>query len=184
MSIPLRLRYFSSLSMLMAASSVSAVRSNRYRHSVRVCRRSYAVGCTGVTLRNTQTGATLVATTDKDGVFQSPGVLVGSYSVQVAATGFKAYELNWISLSSAETRNLGRLRLEIGGVPEQVKVTAQATPAQTSSSEMNQTVEQAKLEELSAKAATPSSSSISRLESSIPPPAATTRRTTCCKAST
>lgn len=115
MSIPLRLRYFSSLSMLMAASSVSAVRSNRYRHSVRVCRRSYAVGCTGVTLRNTQTGATLVATTDKDGVFQFPGVLVGSYSVQVAATGFKAYELNGISLSSAETRNLGRLRMEIGG---------------------------------------------------------------------
>ena len=88
-------------------------------------------------------------------MFQFPGILVGSYSVQVAAAGFKTYELNGISLASTETRNLGRLRMEIGAVAEQVKVTAQATPVQTSSSEMNQTVEHAKLEELSAKGRDP-----------------------------
>jgi Carboxypeptidase regulatory-like domain/TonB-dependent Receptor Plug Domain len=157
MSIPRFLRYFCSLLMLLAASSVSAfgqTDTGTLLGSV-VDPTQSVVPNANVALRNTQTGATLVATTDKDGVFQFPGVLVGSYSVQVTAAGFKAYELNGISLSSAETRNLGRLRMEIGAVAEQVKVTAQATPVQTSSSEMNQTVEHAKLEELSAKGRDP-----------------------------
>jgi hypothetical protein len=111
--------------MLVAASSVSAfgqTDTGTLLGSV-VDPTQSVVPNANVTLRNTQTGATLVATTDKDGVFQFPGVLVGSYSVQVTAAGFKAYELNGISLSSAETRNLGRLRMEIGAVAEQVKVT-------------------------------------------------------------
>ena len=95
MSILLRSRYFSSLSMLLAASSVSAfgqTDTGTLLGSV-VDPTQSVVPEAKVTLRNTQTGATLVATTDKDGVFQFPGVLVGSYSVQVAATGFKASAL-------------------------------------------------------------------------------------------
>jgi Carboxypeptidase regulatory-like domain len=125
MSIPRRLRYLCSLLMLVAASSVSAfgqTDTGTLLGSV-VDPTQSVVPSANVTLRNTQTGATLVATTDKDGVFQFPGVLAGSYSVQVTAAGFKAYELNGISLSSAGTRNLGRLRMEIGAVAEQVKVT-------------------------------------------------------------
>lgn len=95
-----------------------------------------------VTLREISTHAVVSTTTDKSGVFQFPSILVGSYSVEVAAPGFKTYQLNGISLASAEIRNLGKLRMELGGVAEQVRVTAQATPVQTSSTEVNQTVEQ------------------------------------------
>src|SRR5215469_2670508 len=157
MSILRRLRDLPSLSILLAASSVIAfgqTDTGTLLGSV-VDPTQSVVPEAKVTLRNTQTGAALTATTDKDGVFQFPGILVGSYAVQVSAAGFKAFELSGISLSSAETRNLGRLRMEIGGVAEQVKVTAQATPVQTSSSEINHTVEQAKLEELSAKGRDP-----------------------------
>jgi hypothetical protein len=108
-----------------------------------------------ITIINPATGATTVGTTSKDGVFQFPAILVGSYSVRVAAAGFKTYEMDGVVLSSAETRNLGTLRMELGAVAEQVRVTAQATPVQTSSSEINQTVERVKLEELSAKGRDP-----------------------------
>ena len=108
-----------------------------------------------VTLRNTATGKVVTTQTDKDGVFQFPSTLVGSYSLQVTAPSFKAYELKGVAVLSAETRNLGMLRLEIGGVAEQVTVTAGSTPVQTSSSEQSQTIESAKLEELSAKGRDP-----------------------------
>jgi hypothetical protein len=93
--------------------------------------------------------------TNKDGVFQFPGTQVGTYSLQVKAPSFKEYTLNGVTLLSAETRNLGTLRMEIGGVTEEVRVTAAATPVQTSSSEVNQNIESAKLEELSAKGRDP-----------------------------
>lgn len=80
---------------------------------------------------------------------------MGSYSLQVASPSFKAYDLNGISVLSAETRNLGTLRLEIGSNTQQVTVVAGATPVQTSSSEQSQTIESAKLEELSAKGRDP-----------------------------
>ena len=108
-----------------------------------------------ITLHNTATGANLTAHSDKDGVFQFPSILVGSYAIRVEALGFKTYELGGIAVLSAETRNLGRLRMELGGVTEQVRVTAETTPVQTSSSEINQSVEQTKLEELSAKGRDP-----------------------------
>lgn len=44
-----------------------------------------AVASAKVTLRNTATGATVSAATNSQGVFQFPGIPVGSYSLQVAA---------------------------------------------------------------------------------------------------
>jgi len=108
-----------------------------------------------VTLRNTATGATMAAVTSKEGVFQFPSLPVGTYSLQVSSPSFKTYDLNGVALLSGEIRNLGQLRMEVGGVAEKVDVTAAATPVQTSSSELNQSVEGAKLEELSAKGRDP-----------------------------
>ena len=108
-----------------------------------------------VTLRNTATGATVAAKTNSQGVFQLPGVLAGTYLLQVTAASFKTYHLDGVTVLSTEIRNLGQLRMEVGGVTEQVTVTAAATPVQTSSSEMSANIEQAKLEELSAKGRDP-----------------------------
>ncbi len=108
-----------------------------------------------VTLRNTATGATTSTKTNREGVFQLPSIAVGSYTLQVTAPGFKTYEMKNIALLSLETRNLGTLRLELGTVGEQVEVTAEATPVQTSSTESSSQIESAKLEELSAKGRDP-----------------------------
>ena len=109
-----------------------------------------------VTLRNTATGKTVTAKTDKDGVFQFPSTLVGSYSLQVTAASFKTYDLNGISVLSAETRNLGTLRMEIGGITEQVTVTAaRNSGANVLHRNEPDILNTAKLEELSAKGRDP-----------------------------
>ncbi len=108
-----------------------------------------------VTLRNPATGKTVTTKTDKDGVFQFPSTSVGAYSLQVTAGSFKTYNLDGVAVLSSETRNLGQLRMEIGGVNEKVTVTAAATPVQTSSTEMSSNIEHVKLEELSAKGRDP-----------------------------
>jgi hypothetical protein len=104
-----------------------------------------------VTVHNAATGATMAGTTDKSGVFQFPTILVGTYSVQIAAQGFKTYDMSGVLLQSAEIRNLGSLRMEVGGVTEQVRVTAATTPVQTSSTEINLSIEQSKLAEITNK---------------------------------
>src|SRR5579863_8348722 len=82
------------------------------------------VGSAVVTLTNAATGATLSGTTNRNGVFQFTGVLVGTYSVRVASKGFKTFSMNDVLLQSAEVRNLGTLQMEIGEVTERIEVTA------------------------------------------------------------
>ena len=56
-----------------------------------------------VTLRNTATGTTTSTVTNREGVFQFPGVLVGGYSLKVTALGFKTYEMTGMALLSLKT---------------------------------------------------------------------------------
>jgi hypothetical protein len=104
-----------------------------------------------VTLSNAATGATISGATNRNGVFQFTGVLVGTYSVRVASKGFKTFSMNDVLLQSAEVRNLGTLQMEIGEVTERIEVTASTTPVQTSSTEINLSIEQAKLAEITNK---------------------------------
>jgi len=64
-----------------------------------------------VTLHNTATGKTESTLTNKEGVFQFPGILVGTYTLQVTAASFKSYDLAGVALLSGEIRNLGQLRM-------------------------------------------------------------------------
>ena len=109
------------------------------------------VPAAAVTIHNAATGASMSGTSDRSGVFQFPTIQVGTYSVQVTAKGFKTYDMSGVLLQSAEIRNLGSLRMEIGGVTEQVTVLAATTPVQTASTEINLSIEQAKLAEITNK---------------------------------
>jgi hypothetical protein len=57
-----------------------------------------------VTVRNAATGATTTATTGRDGVFQFPAILVGTYSVRVAAKGFNKMSAKTEAQSASRTR--------------------------------------------------------------------------------
>ena len=78
--------------------------------------------------------------TSGNGDFLVPGLLPGSYSVSVEATGFKKYGRSDIPLDANDKLALGDLVLEVGAITETVEVTAQAVTLQTESVERSATV--------------------------------------------
>ena len=101
------------------------------------------------------TGTVHQLVTPATGLFRFIDLLPGKYSLRVQAQGFKVYEVNGIELGSSETRDLGRLTLQVGGVTESVMVAAQATPVQTASSERSASVLPQQLQDLSLKGRDP-----------------------------
>ena len=88
-----------------------------------------------IALSNQATGAGLKVQSNSGGLFRFPNLLAGTYTLSIQHSGFKTYVQQDIVVSSSETRDLGRVVLEIGNLSEQITVTAEVTPLQTASSE-------------------------------------------------
>src|SRR5512140_94275 len=88
-----------------------------------------------LTLTAQATGATYNAVSNETGLFRILNLQPGTYSLRVQANGFRALDIKEIALASSETRDLGKLVMQIGSVSEEVSVTAAATAVQTASSE-------------------------------------------------
>ena len=101
-----------------AASSVSRLRFNEKKGSLQI--------------RNP-----LIRTfsTPASGEFVFTTLQPGPYSLKVEAQGFKSLEKTDLQLTASERLSAGDLALQIGTVNEVIKVTAEATPVQTASSE-------------------------------------------------
>ena len=104
-----------------------------------------------ITLTETDTGATRVATTDSAGVFRFPNIPPGNYSISVQASGFKNLVQSQIMVGASETRDLGKLTLTLGNTSEKIQVIAEATAVQLSSSEKAQLVDSQQLEDVTLK---------------------------------
>ncbi len=92
---------------------------------------------------------------DGAGRFRFDAVRPGTYRIHVQAQGFKAFDLNNLSLLSGETRDLGKAVLQVGEVTQEVSVEAQATAVQTASSERSASVTPEQLQQLSTKGRDP-----------------------------
>src|SRR5215472_15879349 len=68
------------------------------------------------------TGTVRNLVTPSTGLFRFIDLPPGKYSLRVQAPGFKVYELTGIELASSETRDLGKLPLQVGVVTESVSV--------------------------------------------------------------
>jgi hypothetical protein len=88
-----------------------------------------------ITLTNQTTRVVLKSQSGSAGLFRFPNLPPGTYTLRIQVAGFKAYVQQDIVVSSSETRDLGRVILEVGNLSEQITVTAEATPLQTASSE-------------------------------------------------
>jgi hypothetical protein len=84
---------------------------------------------------NSDTGAVRTGTSESTGLFRLLDLEPGTYSVLVTASGFKGYQQTNIILAANETREIGRVGLEIGNSTETVTVTAEAVAIQLASSE-------------------------------------------------
>jgi len=92
---------------------------------------------------------------EASGLFRFNDLPPGRYTLRVQSPGFKVLELGGIDLVSSETRDLGKLVLEVGTIAERVMVTAQATPVQTASSERSASILPQQLQDLSLKGRDP-----------------------------
>jgi hypothetical protein len=104
-----------------------------------------------VTLTEQDTGTVREIVTDASGVFRFLNLTPGNYSIAVHQTGFKTLLQSNISLSAQETRDVGKLSLELGNTSEKIAVVAEATPVQTSSSEKSQMVDGHQLNDITLK---------------------------------
>ena len=100
-----------------------------------------------VTLKNTATGETRQTRTNDRGEFNDPFVRVGEYTVNVAASGFKAKLLSGITLRVDQTVNL-RIALEVGATSETIEVTGAAPLVDSATSSLGQVIENKKILDL------------------------------------
>jgi hypothetical protein len=76
-----------------------------------------------VRLINVQTGAENDSKTNSEGRFFLPGVIAGTYTLQIERAGFATTQLNGIILNIGDTKSL-LIRLKVGSVSESVNVDA------------------------------------------------------------
>jgi hypothetical protein len=74
-------------------------------------------------LINTQTGTENDSSTNSAGGFLLPGIIPGSYTLQIECDGFATTQVNGITLNAGDTRNL-LIRMRVGAVTETVNVDA------------------------------------------------------------
>jgi len=100
-----------------------------------------------VTATNEGTKETRRATTNTDGYYVFPQLVVGSYSIAVEAQGFKRYVSSGIALN-AEARVSADVELTVGAATESVEVTASTAAIQTDSAQVATTIETKQMEDL------------------------------------
>ncbi len=93
-----------------------------------------------VTATDASTGLVRSAPANEQGVFRLLSLPPGRYSLRVEMEGFKLITLNDVLLLSGETRDLGKLMLEVGVLTEAITVSAEVTPVQTTASQLQRTV--------------------------------------------
>src|SRR5262247_1653819 len=92
-----------------------------------------------VTVTQTETGAFTKTTSGKDGVYTVTNLRPGLYNVTVEAHGFRRFVQGGVRLTTGERIRLD-VALTVGGVNEEVKVTADASLLRTETGSLGQVI--------------------------------------------
>lgn len=84
-----------------------------------------------VRLVNDVTMAVREAVTDERGAVLLPGLVPGSYTLELEHPDFRKFRKTQIVLSPSERLSLGEIRLELGSLAEAIQVTAEGATVQT-----------------------------------------------------
>ena len=142
-----RLSFFAGLCALLAgAPLVQAQVSGSISGRVEDATGAVVSGAT-ITVKNVETGATRVATTDAAGAFRIPSLPLGLQEVKAEKTGFKAGVRTGIDLAVGQEAVVN-LRLEVGELSQQVLVYAEAPLINTTTSSVSGLVEERQVKEL------------------------------------
>lgn len=83
-----------------------------------------------VTVTNGDTSIVTRTKTNEDGAYYVPFLIIGNYRIEVEAPGFKKFLQSGLILNAGETPRVN-VRLEIGAITEEIRVTAQAALLET-----------------------------------------------------
>ncbi len=106
-----------------------------------------AVAGASITVTDDQTGKERTVTTNSNGAYEVPQLEFGSYSVRIAATGFKTFVATKVKIDAGREYQLNA-QLEVGQIVEQVVVTAGAEPINASNAELSMTISREQIREL------------------------------------
>ncbi len=95
-----------------------------------------AVPNAGIIITNTDTGVTRNSATNSDGQYTAPDLHIGTYTIRVTASGFKATEQKNVVLAVGDRTRLD-FKLQVGSTQEQVTVEANAVAVQTDSGDVD-----------------------------------------------
>src|SRR5271157_628087 len=93
-----------------------------------------------VTISNDATGVSNHTQSNKSGDYSFPTVVVGTYTIEFEATGFKKLTRKQVALDLNQTLNVNGT-LELGAATETVEVTSEAPLIDTSSTQLGATVD-------------------------------------------
>jgi hypothetical protein len=100
-----------------------------------------------VTLTNINTGVRQETKTDAGGFYSYPSLIVGTYSVSVAAPGFQTYQQTNIVLEVGSSIAVDA-KLTVGAASQTVEVQAQGLALQTQDTSFKQTIDQTDITEM------------------------------------
>lgn len=103
-----------------------------------------------VTVTDPTKGITRTTTSNDSGNFSLPGLLPGTYTVEVTAQGFAGFKKTGVILNAADSLNAGIFKLQIGTTSATVEVTADAgqMQVQTDSGERSDLITSKQLDEV------------------------------------
>jgi hypothetical protein len=100
-----------------------------------------------VLITNAGTNVALKTQTNQEGFYTSPGVVIGTYSVEVEAQGFKRYARSGITLELDQKAQVN-VRLEVGAATQTIEVQADSTMVDTESATAGKVVSEREIQEL------------------------------------
>ncbi len=130
----------SAMLLLLFASQVQAQRSQATLVGTVKDTSGAAVPSAKVTLRNPDTGAVLIRTTDHSGNYTITGLQVGHYSLTVTLVRFKTVTIPDIELQVGQSARIDPV-MEVGTLTQEVTVSTTAPLISTASSDVGQVVD-------------------------------------------
>ena len=103
------------------------------------------------TLTNQSTTAVVVIKSDAQGLCVFNIVPAGTYTLSVQAKGFKTLMVKDIAVDAGQTRTIGNLNLEIGGLTETIQVTSEITQINLATAEKAGTITMTQLQNVAVK---------------------------------
>jgi hypothetical protein len=104
-----------------------------------------AIPGVNVTATNEATGTQLSIETNGTGDFVFPSLLPATYTVTAEKNGFKKLEKTGATLVASQHLSVGKFQLSIGSTTAEVTVSAEGTPVETTSDQVESTVSQTEI---------------------------------------